>query len=144
MKSSHHESGQITVAMPTPSVVGSLVLLVSFFLPWIQFLGINVAGNEISKLSDRWVWLWIIPVLSGVAAGLGFAGRRHVAIAQLAGGLPLIALVVSIMQNGSDIFSIIRVGGWVALLSGIFLLCVAPRIKAKAKSQAIAVRVDNT
>lgn len=130
--------------MPTASVVGSLLLIVSFFLPWIQFLGIDFAGYEIPKLSDSWMWLWAIPVLSGVATLLGFAGKRHVAIAQFAGGLTLIALVVSILQNGSDIFSIIRVGGWGALLSGLFLLCIAPRIKPKTRSHADSVSVNNT
>lgn len=120
----------------SPATIGCFILLISFFLPWIRFLGTGVAGYEVGKLSSSWQWLWAIPVLSGIAIMLGLSGKRHVEVAQVAGGLPLIGLAVALYQNGTDLFSALLIGAWTTLLSGVFLLCVAPRLGRKAAAQA--------
>lgn len=129
----------------SPATIGCLVLLGSFFLPWIKFLGIHVAGFRISELSASWRWLWLIPILSGLAAVLGFAGKRHIEVAQLAGGLPILALVVALYQNGTGIFEVFLVGAYATLATGLFLLCVAPRLRRIETRQADVVKTaDNT
>lgn len=119
----------------SPAVIGCFILLISFFLPWIQFFGSSVAGYEVGKLSSNWQWLWAIPIASAAAILLGFAGKRHIEIAQVAGGLPCVALAIVLYQNGADMFKALLVGAWATLLSGIFLLCVAPRMRGKVTAQ---------
>ena len=122
----------------SPATIGCLILLVSFLLPWISFLGTSVPGYQIGKLSSNWLWLWAIPVASGIAIILGLSGKRHIEIAQIAGGLPLVGLAIALYQNGKDLFPALLIGAWATLISGVFLLCVAPRLARKVAAQAPA------
>jgi len=144
MNSSTPKAETVSVRM-SPATIGCLVLLGSFFLPWINFIGISVAGYKIPELSAKWQWLWLIPTLSGIAALLGFAGKRHIEVAQLAGGVPLVALVVVVYQNGADIFQLFLVGAYTTLATGLFLLCIAPRLRKTDKSESpVVTNTDNT
>jgi len=91
-------------------------------------LGANLAGFELHKIWSLGRFAWAIPVAAASAAVLGLLGRPNVQIAQLAGGLPLVFLAVALYQFGGDVFSALSFGGYVALLSGLFLLCVVPRM----------------
>lgn len=119
----------------SPAMIGCFVLLVSFFLPWINFLGMSVAGYQVGKLSSNWQWLWAIPVISGIAILVAMAGRRHIEIAQVAGGLPLVGLGIAVYQHGTDLFPALLAGAWSTLASGAFLLCVAPFFARKRGAQ---------
>jgi len=74
---------------------------------------------------------------------LGFAGKRHVELAQIAGGLPLIGLAVALYQNGRELFQVLLVGGYATLISGVFLLVVVPRLGRKVVIRAPATGGDN-
>jgi len=122
----------------SPAVIGCFILLVSFFLPWITFLGRAVPGYQIDKLSSDWRWLWAIPSLSAIVIALGLSGKRHIEIAQIAGGLPLVGLAIALYQNGKALFPALLVGAWLTLISGAFLCCIAPRLGRKVATQAPA------
>lgn len=119
----------------SPVTIGCIVLIVSFFLPWISILGAGVGGYEIHQLSSHWMWLWSIPVAGVAALVLGFAGKRNIEVAQIAGGLPLVGLAVALYQNGLDLIRALQIGAWATLGSGLFLLCIAPRLRRKAAAQ---------
>lgn len=120
-----------TAIKVSPATAGSFILLVSFFLPWIKFFGSNLAGFELREIWKPGPYLWSIPVTAAVAIVIGLSGRKNVGVAQLAGGLPLVFLSVALYQFGADLFKGIAIGGWLTLISGTFLLCVAPRIGKK-------------
>ncbi|HWA87279.1 MAG TPA: hypothetical protein VG710_13710 [Opitutus sp.] len=115
----------------SPATVGCLILLVSFFLPWIRILGTGVAGNEIPRLASNWMWLWLIPIAAAAAIALELTGRRHTEVAQIAGGLPFVALAIGLYQNGTQLLSALLIGAYGTLLSSLFLLSIAPRLSKK-------------
>lgn len=76
-------------------------------------------------------YLWAIPAIAAIAAALEFSGKRSVEVAQVAGGLPLVFFAVALYQFGSDVINALSIGAYGTLLSGIFLLCVVPRMAKK-------------
>lgn len=128
---SNSTSPESTAIKVSPATVGSFVLLVSFFLPWLGMLGESVAGFELHKIWVHGSYLWAIPAAAALAITLGAAGHRNMEVAQIAGGLPLVFLSLALYQFGSDLFKAITVGGYLTLVSGVFLLCVAPRLSRK-------------
>ena len=118
----------------SPATIGSFVLFVAFFLPWINLLGVNLAGFDLHKIWEPGRFAWVIPVAALGAVVLGLVRRPNVALAQLAGGLPFIFLALALFRYGGELFQIVSIGGYVMLLSGFFLLCVVPRLGNQVKS----------
>ena len=121
-----------TTIKVSPATAGSVILLVSFFLPWVNIMGGSVAGYQLRQIWAPGPYLWSIPALAAIAIAMGMAGRNNIAIAQSAGGLPLVFLAVALYQFGGDLFKGVAIGGWLTLISGVFLLSVAPRFRKKA------------
>lgn len=127
-ESSTSDSG--TAIKASPASVGSFVLLVSYFLPWLSFLGGSVAGYDLHKLWKPGEFAFAIPLLAVCAVGAEMTGHKKIGttVGQIAGGVPLVLLSVALYQFGADLFNGISVGGWLTLISGFFVLCIAPRI----------------
>ena len=101
-------------------------------------MGLNVAGFDLHKVWGPGRFVWTIPATALGATILGVMGRKNIALAQIAGGIPLVFFVVALYRYGGDLFSGLSFGGYLTLLSGIFLLCVAPRIGKKGDSAGAA------
>jgi hypothetical protein len=131
MNTSTSENPTSSGVRVSPAVIGCFVLGVSFFLPWIYVLGAGLTGFDIAKNFESWMWLWAVPALSVLAIVLGLSGKRHTEVAQVAGGLPIIALAAALIQNGGEVMRGIAPGGWFALIAGLFLVIVVPRLGRK-------------
>jgi hypothetical protein len=133
--SSDHTSS--SGASASPVMIGCLVLIVSFFLPWVSILGKTAAGYELQQIWEPGPFLWAIPSLAAIAMAIGFTGKRNVEVAQVAGGIPFVFLGVALFEFGGDVMNALSIGAYGTLISGVFLLCVAPRL---VKNEAAALK----
>lgn len=101
-------------------------LLVSFFLPWINFLGLKLSGFELGKSGDKGLLLWLIPVLGALVIFAGITRRSQKMVAQLVGVLPFFVLGYGIYREGKDLLQVLGMGAYIALLLGAVLF-VLPR-----------------
>lgn len=127
----------------SPVTAGSIVLLISFFLPWISILGVGVAGYQLYEMWKPGAYLFVIPALAVGALALGFSGHKNMAIGQLAGGAPFVFLAIVLYESGSAFLESIAIGGYLTLASGGFLLCVAPRLGRKTRVQAVTANTGS-
>lgn len=121
----------------TPTMFGCGILVISFFLPWLSILGVNISGVNLHEVWGPGQFTWLIPVIAGGALISAFMGKRDGVLAQIAGGIPFIFLAVGLNQIGPDLMKGLEIGGWGTLLSGLFLLCVAPRLKKGSGAKPI-------
>lgn len=127
------------------ATAGSAILLASFFLPWINFMGTPVAGFRIREIWSVGPYLWAIPVVALVAILVELSGRKSAGIGQLAGALPFVFLAIAIYQFGADLFKGLAVGGWMTLISAVFLMAVADRAsRGMPQGTPAAVRGEPT
>lgn len=122
MPNSASLSDSATGLMVTPATIGSTVLLVSFFLPWIKFFGKPVGGYQLREIWSVGPYLWSIPVLSLAVIVLGLCRKNNARLGRLLGALPFIFLAIALYQIGRELFSELYLGAWLTLLSGGFLL----------------------
>lgn len=120
------------------ATAGSATLLASFFLPWINFMGTQVAGFRLHEIWSVGPYLWAIPIVALTAILLELSGRKSAGLGQFAGALPLVFLAIAIYQFGADLFKGLAVGGWLTIISGVFLLIVARRASLSAPTGAPA------
>lgn len=104
--------------------LASVVLFFAFFLPWVQILGANLSGLDIQKNFTSYRLIWLMPALAVVTLGLNIAGQNTGLIRRMAGLVPAIILGYGLNQLGTDLFKTISWGGWLALVSGIVLICL--------------------
>src|SRR5882757_4062054 len=106
----------------TPATVGSVVLLGSFFLPWIHFFGKGAGGHQLREIWSVGPYLWSIPIVSAVVIVLGVCKQRNVGLGRIAGALPFVFLGIALYQFGGKLFSELNPGAWLTLGSSGFLL----------------------
>jgi hypothetical protein len=99
-------------------------------------MGATVAGNELHKIWGIGQYLWAIPAAAVIAALLGFTGRKNMEMGQLAGGLPLVFLAIALYKFGEGLFKGLLFGSYLTLATGVFLLCVAPRLVGKPSQKS--------
>lgn len=104
-------------------------LLISFFLPWVNFLGAHPSGFDIQKLGDEYKGHWIIPFFSVVAILAGLAKQSQRTAAQLAGAMPFVAFIYWFSKFGSDLMNGLSYGAYLALACGAGLEVLARRLK---------------
>jgi len=105
-------------------IVISLTLLLSFFLPWVNFLGVDLSGFNLQKLSDANRVFWLVPFLASCTVILALAKRNSGLPRYLAGLSPYAILVMSIMRHGPEIIQQFQFGAWLALVAGAALVCI--------------------
>ncbi len=125
-------------AKAAPAVVGSIILIFSFFLPWIRFLGQPVAGYELYKLWDPGLCAWGAPILAVCVLALAMFGTAKTVpamrfIAEMAGAVPVLLLTYGVIRFGTDLLKGIEFGGYAEVISGAFLAFVTPRLSRKAR-----------
>ena len=107
----------------------ALGLVVSFFLPWVQFLGGNISGFDLQKLGDQQRLLWLIPILCAITIFAGITKRSQQIAGQLSGTLPFVVGVYWYMKLGSDMLNILTFGAYLSLAFGAALLVLSRKQK---------------
>jgi len=122
---------QTTINTPmsaTSVIVLSLLLLLSFFLPWINILGRPLSGWDIVRIEEFGLGarlLLAIP-LTGLFTFLGalVKPRQIKPVAVLTGSFPLIGLAFYWLKIGTDLFQFLGVGAYATLFIAVLLIIV--------------------
>jgi len=112
----------------------ALGLLVSFFLPWIQFIGQSLSGFDLQKMPGGQKWLWIIPIFSVITMFVPVAGRCLKIAAILTGALPFCVLAYWLNEVGNELLRTVGLGGWLSLFFGLTLLILPHRLKQASQA----------
>lgn len=119
-----------------PEVLGALVMLVAFFLPWFRLGGAPMPGYRAAEAASALqpllalpggpvyvVYLiYLVPVFAALTALAALLSRRSAPFGLVAGLLPLALLVVSWIQLGNALFGVMAAGFLLALLAAPFVL----------------------
>jgi hypothetical protein len=125
-------TAQTTPATPacTPKIqhlligIAAIIVCASFFMPWVSFLGANMSGLDIQKNFTSYKLVWLLPTLAIITFLLNIVGVRDNVVRRIAGLCPFIILAYALNQMGSDLFKIVMIGGWLALIGGAMLICI--------------------
>lgn len=106
---------QIKVTFEKIVNVCASTIVISFFLPWINLLGIvSASGYDLTKVPEYGVRIWIIPLLSVVTIGLGYFKIKPHGAAAIAGIVPLLFVAYVLLfltQNAGN--------NWDSMMLGI-------------------------
>jgi hypothetical protein len=95
---------------------------VSFFLPWVQFLGSTPSGFDLQQMGDGQRLLWLIPICGAITIFAGVTKRPQHIAARVTGLLPFCALAYWYSQIGSDLTHMLDYGAFLSLGFGVALL----------------------
>lgn len=137
-------------------LVLAIVLLVTYFLPWVSWDGTAVKGaamasgdffsisekrfglgNPFPKLSFSFYVFWLIPALSAATAALVFIKKPTVPVAYIAGALSITLFTVFYLFTGTlidlgvgkSVFSMLEPAGYVHVLAAAGLIFTAIPVK---------------
>ena len=102
---------------------------VSFFLPWVSFLGGNISGFDLQKAGGGQLLLWLIPICCMLTIFAGIIKRSQQIAGQLSGTFPFVVGVYWYMKLGSDMFHILAFGAFLSLAFGAALLVLSRKSK---------------
>jgi hypothetical protein len=107
----------------------SVLLVISFFLPWFRALFgfVNVSGFMLGNEDGYAKLVWAMPAFALVSLLAGLSGNRLQVPGQLAGAIPFGFLGYALYHHGTEFFNIIEAGGWLALISGAVLFVSASK-----------------
>lgn len=137
-----------------PENLFAVLILIFFFVPWVNLGPITFSGYEIPQLVDSLVGLksfgqgyrdanleaavglfyllYLIPILALAAIIFTLYGVGNRTLSKIAGWsaigagiLPLIALMIVLFAVGGDLFSALSLGAYLLILSGIALVLSA-------------------
>ena len=108
-------------------IAAALALLISFFLPWVYFLGVGLSGWHIVRTAnDLYRYVWIVPAFACVTLLSTFREKNSASIRRLTGFIPFAVLIYALKDAGANLFSALGFGAWLGLLAaGILLLLPA-------------------
>ncbi|MFH1231342.1 MAG: hypothetical protein V1709_07595 [Planctomycetota bacterium] len=69
--------------------------------------------------------LALLLVVNGLRGGKLVGKFTNQALLFVTGVIPVLLLIISLVKYGSEVFSIMAIGGWLTLLAGIFLIISA-------------------
>jgi hypothetical protein len=120
-----------TVTLGRAQIVNlcALGLGISFFLPWANFLGVNISGFDLQKDGGGQLLLWSIPVFCLITILAGITKRGQQIAGQLSGVLPFAVGVYWYMKLGNDMFQILSFGAYLSLAFGLALIILARKSK---------------
>src|SRR5947209_17283291 len=90
------------------------IVSVSFFLPWINIIGLKPSGFDfVQKSGSASILLWAIPFFGIVALIAAMAKSSGVRTAgQLAGVVPLFVLGYGFYDSGVDLLKVLDLGAY--------------------------------
>jgi 4-amino-4-deoxy-L-arabinose transferase-like glycosyltransferase len=129
----------VTVAPGSPPKVPHILvglsaaaLCVSFFLPWVGFLGGGISGFDIQKNFEPYRLIWLMPLFATIVLVLNIAGQDTGAARRLAGMCPVAILIYAVYGLGGDLFKELQIGAWLALIAGGLLVLIPSEPKTRA------------
>ena len=134
-------STQAVVATPPRSTgrarhnlisLSAAALCASFFLTWINFLGVGLSGLHIQQNFESYRLVWLMPVLAALVLMLNMARIRTGVIRRFAGLCPFATLAYGMTRLGTDLVQAIQLGGWLALIAGAVLMFIPNDGKTRA------------
>lgn len=117
---------------PWPIGIAAGILLLGFFLPWINFLGSPIAGLDVQKFQS-YKFVWALPILAVIALVLWLAGQDTPFVRRITGIAPFAVLAYAMHQIGGDIFKALLFGAWLSLAAGLALILLPGSSKAPTK-----------
>lgn len=128
-KTAERSCSSFSSSQQTLASIAALGLLISFFVPWITFLGTKISGLDIQKNFSSYQFVWVLPLFAVIALVANFL-NKHVALAcRVGGAVPFCILAYSMNQLGIDVWKSLLPGAWMALASGLILAWVPDRMK---------------
>lgn len=111
---------------PLPLIAAG-AMIVSFFLPWAQLLGFGASGYNLAQFGSYGNLAWLIPISGAVVilSNLVAPGSRPVQV--LAGIVPWAGLFYGLANIGEDLFHILSIGPYIALVAGAVLIFTPSR-----------------
>jgi len=143
-----------------PQIFCAGILLISFFLPWVNWDGTRLAGyamatgdffrisgtrfglaNPFPQFNFVFFIFWLIPALSGLLIFLLFTNKKTGLLPFLTGALSLSLVSVYILFTGTlidlgvghSVFSMITVFAWVHAIAAIAVIFSATQTKSLLK-----------
>ena len=138
-------------------IISSLSLLISFFLPWVNWSGSLVSGysmplgdffnisqkvggptNPFPQFSFSFYVFWLIPVLAIVITALSFLNKKVAVLSFIAGALSLASLTVYFLFSktlldfgvGTKVLLMIQAGFYVQAIAAFFLIVTVFPVKS--------------
>ena len=106
------------------------IIALSFFLPWINFLGFKLSGFDFTQKSGGASFLlWVVPFFGIVALTASITKTNLKTAACLAGIAPLIVLGYGFTDSGADLLKMLDVGGYIAIVAAFCMLILPARLK---------------
>lgn len=136
----------------TPVLFCAGIMVLAFFMPWVQFFGLEASGYALSKFGDEGKVAWLIPILAGLVVLVSLNGKDNRALGIAAGVLPILAAVIGIVKlmeemgpdNAMQLLDFasgaVGIGVWLTLVTSIAIIIAA----SASDSQVIAAQVKVT
>lgn len=97
----------------------SVVVSISFFLPWVNVLWAHPTGLDFAKQGGNAVMLWAMPIFAVISCGAGL-GKNYKLAGQLCSAIPFIILGYAYSQQ-HDILQGLASGAWIGLIAAAIL-----------------------
>ena len=124
-----NEGGNVNLNLSKTASVCAAGLFVSFFLPWINFLGLKASLFHAAKQGGENLLYLSLPSFCVLTIIGGVTGKGQKTAAQLAGAVPFFAVGHSLYTHGTDIMQIFGIGAWLGLGLGLVLFLLGRRLK---------------
>ncbi len=100
-------------------IIFSLVVGVSFFLPWVNVLWAHPSGFDFTKEGGNAIMLWTMPVFAVISCGAGL-GKNYKIAGQLCAAIPFVILAYGYSQE-HNILQGLAAGAWIGLIAAAIL-----------------------
>lgn len=102
--------------------IGGLVLVLGFFLPWIDFGGFGVSGWGIARNTNMSSLIWLVPVGGLAMLFTSITGSKHARLTSVIVGLGLIGYAV--VKTVSSFFATTGIGLWMIIAGALMALAI--------------------
>lgn len=102
--------------------IAGLVLVLGFFLPWLDFGGLGVSGWYFAKNSSMSSMIWLIPIGGIAMIATAMTGSRHARLVSAVVGLTLVGYAV--VKTVHSFFATTGVGLWMVILAALGALAI--------------------
>ena len=110
--------------------LSAVAFIIAFFLPWINFLGVDLNGFDIQKHFSSYRLIWLMPVLAVFVLVLNTFRLDTTFIRCLAGLCPFGILIYTLsrlddqvlLQASELLLNELKLGGWLTFAAGVALI----------------------